>query len=752
MPTRFEDAARDYGREVGSEFREHVGSSLRHWFDVGGVYYVSAVALLCLATVFYRFRQDMLNDYDGSLRGDLLEMMTARFEPQTSETAFGVVAAVLGGLNQAERPAAQTHCPEDKEECRAVTRFLNEFVEMGQKWAQRSGSRLNALTSADASAYWDALQPGPPPPGPPDTADAKRLAEAKRTWERAVGPAPGNLPAGATDVRLRACEIDRTDTPEKKSHDRDWGPMFCADDGMDGNNDVARLFVSSWAIPDALSYFDPRKGTVSQVPFRVARSVRASRLLVPALEVAGYDLLHAAESHEGYRLVQAYFVGPDDVLRIWQPTRTGSPYPNQFPRTRHWLAGHYSLHIVEGEREANSPAYVDYGGHGVIASQCRSVLGPPLRETQTPELLGVVCADTSVPESAIARHLKDGRLVSAAWVAVHFGASGVVASDGVQTRDLAEVAGDKATTPPEDSTLAEKLRQALGRWQPQGPPALALSRQVTPLLWSDGPTRFFIPTGRSGDAVQGFLVWPEIEYPREVRWLFGGFALSTLLALILGTMGTVRARTRSEGDLIANLLRGLQSGVLVVDERDFVEAANTRAEHVLGVPLPRFGPGFDLARGTSGASLDDPYIAGWRISDLIEDDIWEVIDDERLQENKFGQRIPELRREGLSSIYYAKLRVGVNKDKWVRFLAGPVEPDRASRGPARTFGLIDLVPPVAEAALEARMNRNRNRDLGVREQLEAEALKTLHDKQSEALKELKPHYDALVVARLRRGH
>jgi PAS domain-containing protein len=116
----------------------------------------------------------------------------------------------------------------------------------------------------------------------------------------------------------------------------------------------------------------------------------------------------ADEKLSGY-MVQAYFISPDSLLRIWSYRHTD--VCKEFSKTRLWAAKSYFAQFWEGPQEESysTLAYIDYGGNGLVRTTCHSVELPrvlPGRtggQTDFPRghFLGILCMDFKLSDEQV---------------------------------------------------------------------------------------------------------------------------------------------------------------------------------------------------------------------------------------------------------------------------------------------------------------------------------------------------------------
>ncbi|WP_437594839.1 PAS domain-containing protein [Sorangium sp. So ce1000] len=458
----------------------------------------------------------------------------------------------------------------------------------------------------------------------------------------------------------------------------------------------------------------------------------ASLLLEESLAAAG-ELERACADppnidDERPRLVQVYFIGVNDVVRLWTCGQLSDPSRRHFRPTRRWTPARYfeAFQADPALSEYISGPYVDYAGMGVVRTYCK-----PLKSgAGEGDLRAVVCGDISVPFKDLTDDLENTRLVKRRFVKIGPPRNGAFDKSAIELYDpdrketaakeneddeiLSRQIAARLTREAESLKLGESgaledlarevLPMVIDDWAPKdetepteprpgglyanpstfpgehpSPPMRGRERTFTA---SEGPKlTWLVPVGRDGRALHAVLFEARGDLDDGVvPWV-----IATLVLLVAtGTLGAVMLRHSQRWNAYAReqaLLRNLQTGVLKLDEHLRIVEANDRAEQLLGVALPRIG--------TEGSSdLAQPFL------DLIEPEIAK-----RAGKNytlvPFLNVIPQERRRGKASAYYVRLRGQNTRRRWLRVHASPMfffDGQVATLGAApRSFGVLEPV-------------------------------------------------------------
>lgn len=659
---------------------EALHARFRAAFRNGLVLYLLALLFLSVALLAGRLVFSEFMMYHEDLRRELNATLQGQHEPGRDDKYFGVVAALLRGVNSEEEKDPSRLCPQSQMGCQRVEGFLRTFQalseialgkELLEAWSTEkvvervlSKVQLKNLPLRTSIREW-----------------SKNAADSLvdyRNWEKSLPPVP--------------CEGQYTSQApaDVHQHDDDFGPALC--EGKDEQSTLTRLLIPSLENLAA-------NGETVRVKPRVMRAYWLSRLMDSSLGLVIPDVCQVSET-EDYAFVQAYFISPDNLLRIWQCKTESRVSLHLFPWTRTWTSVSYFQALLKSEKSYyDTASYIDYGGFGLIRTRCERVV-------HEGTLLGVACADYKVPNHFFNQTLANSRLLRVDQL------DGVITEHdrftlaSVSTWQLAEdgtVARHKKGDEERHRALVDAFNQQLSGEKARtgkGSEALlrALGQRISLLSLVEGSSSFFVPLGIASDRrIKGLLVTPQVEYPDV--W---GAALVCLVCLgcsaLLVVMGQTRARREGEAETVTDLLKNLEVGILIVNEHEEVEAANDRAEDILGVLLPKIGR-LQVDRGLRPQLLLGEEGVQQRFLDLIEPHIVRVDSWGRPRERaeRYQDTIPELRRDNDSSTYYAKLRMGLNTTRWIRISAAPItlmrrfSPLRRGMALPRTFGLVALV-------------------------------------------------------------
>ncbi|RKH47135.1 hypothetical protein [Corallococcus sicarius] len=684
---------------------EALVSRVRSAFRTGLVPYLMALLFLSVALITGRMVVMAFIQYHNELRQELSATLKGKHQAGREDVHFGVVAALLRDVNSPHDSTA-TLCPPQHVGCTRVDQFLKLFNELAKEVPEVKEAPEESTVVAQPK-----LQRIDVAPEPETEERAAELAEelhkslsasllrrADREWQQRTALDLQLARHPQDRLPLKLCPAKhRGSTQPDPHHDDDFGPMLCEQEAW--SQKLTQLFIPSL---ENLSAGAPLQEV--RVKRRLQRAYWLSRLMDDALLPFIPETCPAA-STEAYAFVQAYFVSPDNLIRIWQCQKDSKVSPELFERTRQWSAASYFQALLKSEAsEFNSAAYFDYGGLGLIRTRCQSITQPFSPEGHGQDhLLGIICADYTVPLTSFSEDLARSRLLEVQQVSATLSQEGRFTSGSVSHRPLQ---GPQAGPSPEVSShataaLVSALNAKLVEKEGSGARGRdllikALGQQVSRLDLDQETSAFFIPLKVEAQQIQGLLTTPRIQYPdAQIPFLITLFCLVSSMALVV--TGQARARLEGEAATITQLLRNLEVGIIIVNEHERVEAANDRAEDVLGLLLPKLGK-LRLGRGLQTRALMDE--AGVQV------DYLEIIDTHIVRVDEHGRPwnkaepyqdvIPAQRRDHDSSTYYARLRMGLYANQWVCISASPITlkrqclPQQAATQP-RTFGIVSQV-------------------------------------------------------------
>jgi PAS domain-containing protein len=456
----------------------------------------------------------------------------------------------------------------------------------------------------------------------------------------------------------------------------------------------------------------------SEEPHFRARIVRAATLS-KYLDAALRQLKSRFSDRFPEHFVQAYFISPDSLLRIWSNGQPEICAQKEFSATRLWAAKSYFVHFMDKPRDDRYPTlgYIDYGGNGLVRTRCRTLELPKPENTnfQRGEFLGVLCMDIklAVDQEAIRRrHLFfETALVSMALPGTEdFNRLSVKTQDetietpdrsfpqtAVQHADADATTVPNAAAPPllrrpqvdraidmqprtlrEDEVRSEILRQVKGM-DPN-----SIKRDVTRLAFRKGEA-FLLPLGFSDGKVEALFFYPRNpRLPSHDIWFA---VLGTLCAGAAITSALYGWRAKPEtvelGKQIA-LFRNLQVGIIRANKDEKIEECNDRAEELFQRKLPK--PGVKIP----------PLF----FEQMIECRCTEVKPAPgnhcRQFEHIYKERVSRMRASGESSAYY--IRSKGEKPRWLRASATPIM--KAHGGDPAEIELVGTFATITEVSPE----------------------------------------------------
>jgi hypothetical protein len=471
-------------------------------------------------------------------------------------------------------------------------------------------------------------------------------------------------------------------------------------------------------IPAETSELDPKNpaAPVGTYRERVRQALRLRDLLQLSLDRRALVRAHSgagADRGAGLvRFVQTYFISPDSVLHIWASARQMT----SFPRSRLWAAADYFQHFVESGDSSPyyTKPYEDFGGHGVVRTECRALTRPgsasgskasPTGEhsnaaqfpaTAAHELVGIVCVDFALSvlsDPQVLPQLAHHPLLHTAIVKIR-----IPSNEVDDVNDL----GSEVSRPIPKDLLRQKVTEHLRTH----PADLMRSPQLIHLSTKEGG--FLIPIQEESDGVVSFLA----AFPRDPRDLDRSLPqLVTALSFVLLWLFLVIAngfwayRERQTRTRIA-LFRSLQTGVIETrGEEQVIIRANDRAEELARRKLPKELTNLDSSNHmSSGDRRELPGVnittsAGaegtYRFRDLARiavrlknEDPWALnaaqgpaVEGQHEYVPMTADEIAMYRAAGVTTRYWILLATTGKDDKedledmtWLRVVAGPYVP------------------------------------------------------------------------------
>ncbi|GAB5545248.1 MAG: hypothetical protein SangKO_050080 [Sandaracinaceae bacterium] len=410
-------------------------------------------------------------------------------------------------------------------------------------------------------------------------------------------------------------------------------------------------------------------------------------VLAPILRARAHD----AGSSEEPALVQAYYISEDGLIRIWSAT-SDEPAYERFSGRRTWSASAYynSLHLVQspGVYGPSAP-YLDYGAHGFVRTRCTAV------RRRDSVVFGALCTDRTEPNLSLDRlpeRLSENqgraRPFHVVWgtailshdqtVRVRIDAPDELVRAFADTLDL-ETHGAAAS-----SILARRLQDTIRSSRAGFDRTFARVFSVS----FDGEKAFIVPlrmTPDNGSKSAEFLfIRPRVREVPIGKLLAGG--LAGIVWLILSGVLLVRSRTeatqRKEDAILQNLQVGVLSGPITGGTETEIDAANDRAEELLGIALPSFG-----ARDNKPElflQTVDPATILMAVRGPLNEPPTPLLYTESLR------KMTEERRAGVSSEYYVRT-LKTSPKRWLLVRGSPfIGHDSDSTGESvRTFAVIE---------------------------------------------------------------
>ncbi len=417
------------------------------------------------------------------------------------------------------------------------------------------------------------------------------------------------------------------------------------------------------------------------------------------------------------QLVQAYYISPDSILRIWSPRID----EEQFPGNRLWSQGPYAFRLLNSDLDNQKTGiYVDTGGNGLVRTYCYPVEAPlhVQSEMVTTPLVAQITRQgrdgnsTKAPprlfgdgrgneRSSAARQQMpelDGRLAANKVYEGEICVDVALRAGSPEFRRLLQAL---TKNPMVDSSIVSIRISATNRVEglslPDGKPlpnqilGLPSAELLSRLLeredtevghyvtdhWIAGVPVVLMPVARQSDReVLAFIMKPKGLSPPVSLLVSGGLACLSLLGTGITLFLLGASRRESELDSQIGRLRSLPVGVLETDLMHNVIAANDRAEEMVNRRLPKIGVlGYTRAvkfddlfdpRGLYSIDVDDAAPEGMKLTTMTEEEL------------------RERRLAGARSQYYARLKTYGDSEVWLRLVAIPLLPLSAVRTESAT--------------------------------------------------------------------
>jgi PAS domain-containing protein len=422
---------------------------------------------------------------------------------------------------------------------------------------------------------------------------------------------------------------------------------------------------------------------------RVRRAIADAELFGMAVD-SSIKRLAEDKNAEGPMLVAAYFISFDSVLEYWNRY---APIPaSEFPHYRLWAGRTYVEQMLRqegGTRRVVTRPYVDFGGNGVVYTECNAVhRRDSTDDARSPAIVGVVCLDYAPREEellSVVDEISSSALAEACLVAFHSEAPA-----SWSNRDPKLPGDEGSRRPAHESPCAitrhSEVRQWLDRHAADMAGDTKARRQIAVIDTAPKPM-FLIPVGLVQSGVSGaILISIEAFGATGSRpWATLFTLIAIMVAVAAGMSGSGSSKRLADREALLGRLRSLQIAVVQTDANDYITAGNDRAEEIVGRTLPNFG-------------LSQKPVYLWELFD--ENTICIEKPGAAAQRAKKGEKNPlemfdlkdmkyiwKLRRRGETSTYYGRLlnplhyaamsftdgrREELSVCTWVKVTGGPI--------------------------------------------------------------------------------
>ena len=565
--------------------------------------------------------------------------------PQGKFRRLGLVGAILAQANRSVTLEGMD-CDDKAPDCRTMRDLHETFVSLVETALAYEPSNTVAGGSADSDC-------GKWPPSVP-------------FWQQLAIVRPRQ---SAASIWRETCRVGRKVAASKPFHLETCGRPSATLSGqrLAGFGKVRCLTRQSVGLSDLIvpAQLNPDKADPSHasepppvIRSRVRRALWLSKLLDLALEATvPTEILEGSEGDsEEWRLVQAYFISVDSVLRLWQ--RTPLDPHKHFPQAHLWAAAPYFTDFLGPDAPADqltTPLYLDVGGQGMVRTTCSAIERRTPGGDRVQEFVGIFCTDFAVPESKFIDAVAESPLFRVATVdsALNPTSDQVNIHFANASNDLASGSHPVGWNPwSDDRALEEALKTAVADALKSSPKA----RSDLTLLSVSQQRAYFLPlANHRNHRLKAMILFPSRLSPTQLEGLCRNVAIGTGAATIIAAaFGWVVKRRNVELERRLAMLRNLPVGVIEVNGAKEIEFANDRAEELLDAHLPKSG------RDSRFVSLDT-LVHQWLFR---EDKITMCTLDD----------VGRARRQGDRSTYYARVpeRSGISPARWVRISGTPV--------------------------------------------------------------------------------
>jgi len=642
-----------------NSLRDRIDLRLRRAFRYGIGHWVLGILFLALALGCIRSFWVLQKAHDDDILDRVEALLATPQEPAPADVYTGLISAVLTPINRTPYPLDrrkdappekrdELRCSDEHPDCHAATTMRENVKKLISLALSDPETRsVDVAVGVGAALKFEGIESSE---RPQILARASKVLELVRAnLAKKPFPSVGCKAADAAVPRVAA-----------------WGPQACL---PSHRSTETHLVVPAREFPTATDR--------SITEMRLRRAAWLSELIEPAIAAAKPRA--DRDSRSDFRLVQAYFISADGLLRFW----TAGEFPASLESRRESFASvHYFTQFLSkqqvNETEFETETYVDTGGNGFVRTKC-SAIDSPINS----ELVGVFCTDIKLPEAPVATAIADSAFFEVFELVLPDLRRPVTTLNIELTRiDPARPAGAMDAHLDEVALKGELLKKAQSselrndRVQLLEVPSDRVGFQRVSL----------IPMKSRGDLLTRALIvvptTPVLALSAPLLVAGGG---SLVLSALLIAASLTRARRAHDYAHRLSVLRNLPVGVLEVNEDEDILLGNDRAEEVLGRQLPKSQP--------SAINLN------FR-EDIIGDFVVPSRDGKvGVSLKKYDEEVSERRRRDESSTYYACLR-GTGRRRWIRITAVPVLSEgldlsarlRGTKPPA-TFGIVEKPTP-----------------------------------------------------------
>jgi hypothetical protein len=418
-------------------------------------------------------------------------------------------------------------------------------------------------------------------------------------------------------------------------------------------------------------------------------------------------------------LVQAYFISPHSVLRIW--TSGGLNQVETLPRTRLWTQAPYFSQLLNSlDDHSSSQVYLDTGGNGLVQTHCYPLdtinsAGVYEKETNRLEAQGkdaepfphafdgAVCFDLALRSTKETLHELLNRVCKLTYIKASIWR--VIFDQYGRASDVGEP--DLCSSKGSLSWKKIDLKDKINSYQTLND----VKREVTEHSIG-GEMVFLVPLRRQSVSEGIFLAvtpYPP-SLPRLFLWSTSAALLSFVALLVVFFMLAGSRRNIELGQYLGRL-RGLPVAVIEVNQDNEIVSGNDRAEELIGRELGKFGVSSRNAKRASIKDIFSEFVEAFETKKIDGRDHKKVSIDitrPRVSAEPISQeQLQPLRRLGTRSVYFARL---THNRVWLKVIATPelgLAEEAISPPWPLTFGvLLETTAREKELLESKKMTRN----------------------------------------------